>query len=258
MPSSEEYWDSYYCRIGGVPTSVSLNLALLDDSPDPQRPTLMRVQIGALAHRDNGMPSSEEFDTLAALEDQIIELITPRSCIHLGALTSPAGRQVAFYAPADSELTAESFNFIPPSRRPADFFQAEPDEQWSFYRDFMYPNPSTLRMMHDNIVLRRLDELGDIREAERRIDHWIYFDSATAANEFADWARQNGYNAELLEVTDDRPTPGVQLHHTSNLLPDTIYPITDSLRIQAETMHGEYDGWETFIVRQPPAEPPTR
>lgn len=250
MSDHEAHWDIYFGRVEDVPTSFSLDLALIHSAPDQSRPLLVRVLIGALTHRDNGMPSSEDFEVLYELEDRIVAVLSARSCIHVGAVSSPVGRQVIGYAPDDANLSRADFAFVPPERQPVDFFTIDRDEDWTYYRDFMYPDDATLRYMADCQVLRNLHNAGDDASIERRVDHWIYFESCATRDRFSDWARSAGYGAEIWETSSDDQRPCVRIHHIINLLDNTIHPAIAAIVAQAESMEGEYDGWETSAVQR--------
>ena len=91
---------------------------------------------------------------------------------------------------------------------------------------------------------------GDSLDQPRRVRHWAYFPNESAQARFI---AMLGLRFEEIS-TDSSPVAdanmqGVTFWHVG--LPDeaSMTPITDMLRRFATECDGEYDGWETQVVR---------
>jgi hypothetical protein len=93
-----EDWNFYMCQIDEVPASYFLNLALAKIAPITNRSTLLWVEIKMNCSREDGLSSSEEFEHLAQIEDQIIPALTSELAIlYVGRLTHNHLRDLYFY-----------------------------------------------------------------------------------------------------------------------------------------------------------------
>lgn len=256
MTGHREEWDVYMTRVSNALTSIGLDLGLRAVSPDRERPTLIRIMIGCRDNRENGMPSSAEFDVLYALEDQVLEFVKRETnWVHVGVATDHRGRELAFYAAEEPGVGPGSFAFIPAERRSESFFSVDEDPDWSYYNDFLFPKPPVLRRMIDNRVLRAIAEDGDDPTISRRVDHWVHFEGFAARDAFAEWVRTQGYTIEqIINPSEDRESIAVQFWSDSETAEETIHTMISRLVDAAEKHGGTYDGWETHVVRAKPSE----
>ena len=84
---------------------------------------------------------------------------------------------------------------------------------------------------------------------ERDIDHWAYFDTLESAETFADWAQQHDYSLRHpVEAQDDQFC--VRLIHHGSVQLHAITATTAQLSAKADELGGDYDGWETPIMKE--------
>jgi hypothetical protein len=97
-------------------------------------------------------------------------------------------------------------------------------------------------------VLEALKNDGDDQSVERDVDHWIYFDDSNAATQYRDWAVEIGLEeARPIELVEGQFS--VRLKHHGTMLLGDISGKTIPLALKAKEMGGNYDGWETPVVR---------
>ena len=127
--------------------------------------------------------------------------------------------------------------------------QIDADPQHSQYWKYLYPTPDDWRVIHDMAVEDQLRKSGDDPSIERRVDHWVYFDSEAAAKPFITWALSDRFSLdpELCAFSDGKYC--VRLFHVGTSHQRAVSSHTIALRQKAEHFGGNYDGWETSVEK---------
>jgi hypothetical protein len=237
---------------GQMVCSIFLDLGRRAIAPMQSHPIRVKVSFAVHERKESGLPTRPEVQAIQDLEEAVVEKAEPRGAIFVGAATTGEQRRSIFYVPSRECITEGLLTDVPEARRGKVFVDIEEDPEWAYYREFLYPIPSMYRMMMDERVLRSLADKGDIASIPRRNDHWAYFDEVASRDEFVAWLEKNGYAVEqLIEAGDGDTKHGVQFYHTSDVLPETIHPVIEAIRVAVEDeAGGEYDGWETFVVTE--------
>jgi regulator of RNase E activity RraB len=101
-------------------------------------------------------------------------------------------------------------------------------------------------------VLENLKRGGDDLSKPRRVFHWLYFATETDRERCAAAARERGFGTSMLptaEKPDNKFPLGLQLHRIDSVVPREIDALTLALYDLAQDHSGNYDGWETQIVK---------
>src|SRR5262249_23308638 len=83
-----------------------------------------------------------------------------------------------------------------------------------------------------------------------QIDHWAYFPSSTAAEQFSLWVQAQGYELDSVSAADDGRLC-VRFFHDGSCQLSDITSHTIALRRKASDLGGDYDGWETPVCKTP-------
>ena len=99
-------------------------------------------------------------------------------------------------------------------------------------------------------VFRVLANEGDNSAALHEVSHWAYFPTESAQSEFAEAVRHLGYSVRYTEpYSDSDKTPfGVEFVRRESIRPAILNAICAELSLLAESLGGEYDGWETEVI----------
>jgi hypothetical protein len=82
------------------------------------------------------------------------------------------------------------------------------------------------------------------------VDHWIYFSTEADRNCFIRYATQDNFKVESKDKDSNLKLPfKLQLSRTDKVDLSSISKLTLELRRQAKKCNGDYDGWETFVVK---------
>lgn len=249
----QERWAYYPLYLRDRDGSCLVNLGAPEADPTPQ-PIRLTLTFQVEPSDDNRFGSSAERAELEKLIEAF-DAALKRSCqgIWAGQLREPGSLLACFYcvnAPTESvrrelerPLAAKSFTI-----------DITEDPDWQYYFEELMPTPLASEWMRNERVEAALRRDGDPLNVSREIEHWAYFADAESAHSFiltisadnfvaSDPEHQTGENARENQSwcvrfkRDDLPTA------------DELAPITLHLQETAEQLHGEYDGWETCVLK---------
>jgi len=244
-------WDFYMCRLDDKPAFIFLPLDLLkQDPPVAKYPHLLLVRLHFLHPREDGLSSQEEFDTLVAIEDAVQEALTAeQAAIYAGRVTTDGHRAFVFYTSAP-ERSEEQVAHVMRGFAAYEYeASTRPDENWDLYREFLYPAPKQMESIQNRRVLASLEKNGDALKQGREIDHWAYFPTAEARDRFVQRALELGY--ALRPDASSKADRGFLARMFRVDVPSyaNIDDVTWPLHEAATEAGGEYDGWESPVIR---------
>ncbi|WP_027065661.1 DUF695 domain-containing protein [Maribacter sp. Hel_I_7] len=252
--NTQESWDAYMAAYeDGKIGSTTLRMDLIDNVPIEGFNYVLVTGLTYETANENGLPENETFATLHKVADQLMEIIDKETeFITVGSFMYNKERLEYFYLKEPKELASVIENFYKLNYPDYKFYvNIKEDKDWSYYRDFLYPNEETLNYMADQSVLRSLEQTGDKLTKARRVNHWFYFSTEEAMKQCESElvAANFAVNSSGINSQSDLPYE-LQMYRVDHVDIDTIFPITSQLRITAKKFGGEYDGWETIVVTE--------
>ncbi|MDN3575704.1 DUF695 domain-containing protein [Chitinimonas viridis] len=243
-------WDFYFLNVDDKPASIYVNLGAIDAAPNPHYPHMAYIRLHMQAPREDGLSSQSEYDVLVTIEDHLVSTLVNENTQYLGRCTTNACRDFFFYltdAHDWSLRTATCMNAFDGYQYQADT-REEPD--WSTYHDYLYPSEADKQTMQNRHVCDALAQQGDQLEAPREIEHWAYFPSNHALDLYVMESRQLGYEVRTItKPGENHDQYGVQLWRSDVPAYNCIDEVTLPLFYLAVKHGGEYDGWESVIIR---------
>lgn len=247
-------WNVYLTSIDeNTAASILLDMGIAAEGPDATRPWLLRIALILKDPQENGMITRDEHITISPIEEAIIDaIISACDAVHVGTMTFSGRRDNSFYA-----ATSEGFDQAVQSLTEAfpDYSirsDATENADWSYYFGLLYPNPYEKQSMDNRSVLYNLHESGDSLEKERLVSHWAYFPNPQSRAQFIAAVQEQGYTIEQESEAEEENAPnpfGVQIDRVDHVDQASIDQITIELYDLAQSLEGNYDGWETFVVR---------
>jgi len=242
-------WDNYVTMFDNKPAFVLVDSALAQSAPLLSHPDLVLCRIPVHSFRENGLPSEDAFKAIYGFEDQAVAIARKAdSNIYAGRLG--VGKLVTyhFYTNASQALikqfqTSSELNAITPFA-----CKAMADPQWSFYFDFLYPQPETRNSIENEKVREALRNAGDDGSALRKVDHYAYFKDLASLEKYASLVLQKQYAIDRQSTAADERGEWLLLFSKSQK-PIEIDSDTWALSEQAVALKGKYDGWECPVVR---------
>jgi len=246
----EDNWALYMAEINGPPASLFINLDERPDAdPDP-RPYVCRLHLNLAAPSEDGLTTQEESESLLKLEDELTEaLSSSHNGAFVGRVTHDGRRLFFFYltnADGVEELISHrlrAFN----GYRWAHVVEHDPD--WKHFSDLLYPSPEEMQIIQNGRVLDALEREGDLNHIARRVDHWLYFPDRTAVEKFKSESAALNFKVELEERSSGDGQWKLRIYREDCVELNHINDITLNLYELAIGCGGEYDGWETLVVR---------
>lgn len=247
-----ERWDFCFCRVDDAPASIFLNLGLRPVVPIAGSDTVYWVDIAMLAPGDHGIGTRSEAEQAQPIEDRLVEELALIGLQAVGRVRNfgtwrpvfygPSGREVRLHAIASATLDGAGRNWSVGSQE---------DTEWSYYREFLYPDSERLQWISNRRLVDQLRKHGDVHSTPREVDHWMYFASESARDACRQQAELDGFR----ERGPTEPGPGAPLPFGLHLLRDDpvdldhIHAVVMTL-VELARAHGDdYDGWETSVER---------
>lgn len=194
-------WDSYIAMYENeLPGSTTLNMDLHDRAPVAGLPNVVVTGLTYTNDRPDGLPVEGTLDTLYTLQEQLLSLMkTFGKYEHVGSFTH-AGERLEYFYLADSTGVFDAlYTFYTQSYPNLErYINVKLDADWSYYREFLYPNEPTLAYMADLSVIRRLQEAGDPLTQPRRVDHWLHFTNSTDMKNCSKELKKLGFKVEKM------------------------------------------------------------
>ncbi len=247
MSGSRDHWDFWFGRVDGKPSSTFLNLSLAETAPIAGFTDCVHVSVRMRFAKPNGLSSKEEFDILAALEDDFANLVADQDGVFAGRVTHAGLRDFFAYFRDGAAAKQALLRFQDRHGDYAMEIGARTDPQWQVYGDYLYPPPAAFQQIRNRAMLLALQREGDDLTRRRRIDHYALFPDADAAHAFAEAAMTEGFTRE--EITDHRGEARVQFWRED--APRGIDLVTDMIVSAISGAVGRYDGWECEVIRKP-------
>ena len=251
--SHEEDWDFYFSNVDDIVGSFYIDLGLSKIAPVADKPNLIWISLKMNNPREDGLSSSEEFDTLSSIEDRLQEFILENhSAIYAGRLTSNNNRDFYFYF-GDTTLYDKTISEAMVAFPSYTYdFGIKEDSEWRSYTDFMYPNPRQFQSIQNRRVVDNLEKNGDPLTKARQVDHWIYF--KTDSDRIAFLKKIEPLKFDIVSC-DEKTSFGdfpYKLHiaRVDNVDLDSVDDYVLDLWHFANECNGDYDGWETSVEKE--------
>jgi hypothetical protein len=240
-------WEFYACIVDEQPASIFLNFRYEHERPAAD--TLYWVRIAMLDPADHGMGNASEAEALRAPEAALLAAAALEGFVYVGRLRTAGTWELAFYNAPDR---ADAIDALARRAELGDRtveVGSKPDLDWSYYRDFLLPDAERRRWIQNRRLVFTLRQHGDVVSTPRRVDHWVYFETASSRQAFVDDVAREEFT---LDHAIDGDNFGAKIYRTDSVELDHIHDVEMMLVELAETHGGDYDGWETPIVKPPP------
>ncbi len=246
-------WDFYQFEAEGKPVSVMLDMALGKNAPMPDMPILVWLRLKLQQPGEDGLAVREEVERLYELETVIEQELTGAfAAVFAGKITTAGFRDLYFYAEHEYGIAGvlEKFKSGYPEYQLSGGVKNDPD--WAVYREIIYPSGPELHTIMNRRILSQLKKYGDKHTKPRKVDHWIYFETEADRKNFIAQVIEKGFIVENKEtMPDKKPNPlKVKISRTDNVNEVYINRLVLNLMQLAEENNGEYDGWETMVMKE--------
>jgi uncharacterized protein (TIGR01619 family) len=246
----KEDWDFYFSNVDDKPGSFYLDLGLNKIAPVDNMPHFFYVFLKMNNPREDGLSSNAEYETLIHIEDTLVKSLKDKhDIIYAGRLTSNGTRDLYFYT-SDTLLIdktiSESLVQFPNYEYD---FEIKDNKDWSYYLNFIYPNPRQLQKILNRRVVETLEKNGDKLIRPREVNHWIYFKTTEGREKYIEKVKEKGFKVDDIDNTDSDKGFKYKLiiSRVDNVGHGDVDDYVLYLWELANELEGDYDGWETSI-----------
>lgn len=240
-------WNTYLTFIDNKPASFLLDLEPWKNGANEMLVYLYRLRVTLNEPNEDGLTCDQEAAVLYDLEDSIHDSLDS-NYMFVGRITTQGRRDFFYYTDSLDGSTLESLavKFLVNYKYSID--RIEEQKPRAFYYEFLYPGKSDWHRMTNRQLVNKLCELGDNLEKSRTVKHWIYFSSAESRDLFKEKVQNDGFHIEEQGTSGDKYSliisriDFVQLHSISD--------VTDYLVEASQEYDGDYDGWETKVIKE--------
>lgn len=248
-----DQWEVYFAPVDEQPAAILVDIGVADSAPDSSRPMLLWVWLTMKSPDDNGFPNEDEEPLLTTIEDTFIDAVElTTGAVLVGRVTTCGRREFYFYSKSEEgfeDTIAEAMQKYEDYEYETG---AQEDEEWTQYFTVLYPGAEDAQQILNRQLIDQLEESGDVLTKPRPVDHFAYFASDEARAEFISHVIGAGYEFVGKKNNEDPDSDypyGVNLKRVSAVDWDTIDEITFELFDLAREYGGDYDGWETPVVK---------
>jgi uncharacterized protein (TIGR01619 family) len=245
-------WDFYFCTVEDKPASIMLDLALIQKSPIESKIDFIQLSLDLKKPNEYGLTSQGEAEILYIIEDQLAEHLS----VSLGGVyagRSTTNNQRIFYFYCDSSIDYQ--NIVAEVMDGFSDYQynciAQKDPDWTFYIQFLYPSKIEYQSILNRRVLENLSKHGDDLQQEREVEHYIYFPGSDERENFINKAKVEGF--EIVDLNFDHSQAGFPfgliISRNDKVDAKSVDETVLFLVLLANECKGEYDGWETCVVK---------
>lgn len=245
-----DHWEFFPCAMGDHTAFIFVDVGIHDSIGNaPAR--VCKVRLKYRHTFPSGLPTEEDFEPAKAIEDRLEAFASAAKDWYVGRVTVDGHRQFHYFTTQAKEAWDEEVAKLSSEYGFDLSVQIADDPDHDAYLKDLYPTEDDWRVISDMRVIEGAKERGDAITQARQIDHWIYFDTEPAAQPFIAWAKEEGYTfqPEYSEPDEENERYCVRICHHGTLELHDLTHHTLSLTHKAEELGGEYDGWETPIVR---------
>jgi regulator of RNase E activity RraB len=249
----EGTWDVYMAMYEKGAGSTTLNMDLVKNAPEKDLPFVVISGVTFTNCRQDGFPNNNEFEKLHDISDNVQNVISKHTKFKLaGTFTYQCERLDYIYVKDTTNLRDILISLYESKYSDYKYYiNIKKDDTWDAYLKFLYPNSETQEFMSNQKVIMQLQNGGDNLLEARQVDHWLYFKNINDRNIFEVDIVKIGFKIESKETIDNTTKPfSLHISRVDKVDIESITQVTLDLRNKAMKLNGDYDGWETFIVKK--------
>ena len=245
-------WDFYFCTVEDKPASIMLDLALIQHATIAEKADFIQVSVNLNTPNEHGLTSQGEAEILYVIEDQLsAHLATSLGGVYAGRSTTNNKRVLYFYCNSAIDYKNIVEEVMEGFTNHSYTCAAQKDPEWTFYTQFLYPSKIEYQSILNRRVLENLTKHGDALEKEREVEHYIYFQNKDARESFITKVQEEDF--KIVDQSFDHSQAGypfgLVISRKDKVDAKTVDETVLFLVLLATECKGEYDGWETCVLK---------
>ena len=244
-------WNVYLAQYEEGIGSVTLDMDLIHNSPQANKPYIVITGVTYKDCRADGFPNDNELEQLYQIADAAEEAIAAKTKHTLAGTFTQQCQRLSYLYVHDTTGIRQALKALYSDKYNGYeyYLNIKEDREWKAYREFLYPNEFILEDMANRDVLFNLMKQGDDLSKARQVDHWLYFPTDKSRKGFISYAKKLGFKIEETGKSEGQLSFKLRISRSDKIDHMSINTLTIGLKKEARKHQGEYDGWETFVMK---------
>ena len=245
-----ENWGFYYKNLNEMISYVRVDLGLKENVPMQDYKYSITLML-SMKPKVFNIKRKFDYKLMTEIEDDLLKEFSNESAIiFVGTITNSEMKSLFFYSKDNDTAITMLDNLVSLHREVSYKITEDDDSNWELYKEFLYPNDLEMQMVKDGVVFESLRKHGDNLSSPREIRHWAYFKTNDDREKFSDIITKEGFTvANKSEVEGQEFMYGIQFCRINNADFNSIIDVTVTLFNAAKDCNGEYDGWESPVIK---------
>jgi len=245
-------WDAYFCMVDDKPASIAVDLDLRRFAPLPEREYFIQISVRVQYPDENGLPMGKELERLSEIEDALsCNFGEKPDAVFVGRSAFHGFRNFYFYSASTDDVASVITNSISDFDGYSAELEISHEPEWETYFEFLLPDAREFQRMQNRKLLEQLESYGDDPEIKRLVEHWIHFSTGEQRSEFMRSIVAKGFVPEIQATSDYEEFPfTLKVSRQDCTSEENIEEVVLFLWELAQESEGEYDGWETLVMRE--------
>ena len=245
------YWEEYIKIVDAHPAMISLNVSVSEDGSQEDHGYVSFVKVKLNTKTEDGFVSKDEIEEITFIEDRLeLECLRYRHGQYVGRVISQGSITFIYYLKLDFEWSDtvngsmshfENYSFELGSRV---------DSEWEVYKKLLFPTDTEWQIIHNHHACDELAKAGDNLTMQRAIEHTSYFKNPAEREIFSAFIISENFKIlNNIEPSVEVPNYGIKFYRVDIPFYNNIDTLTLKLIEQSLEYNGQYDGWETSLVK---------
>ena len=227
-----------------------LDISLGAIAPVADKPYLLEIPVWLNDPNEFGLTQPAEAETLYVLEDRLAEHLAPTLGALYAARSTTHGQRIFYFYCATridyANIVAEVMEGFPGHRYAA---RLQADPAWQVYQQALFPNELEMQSILNRRGLEQLAAQGADLSQARKIEHFLYFPSERAREQFLHRIIPERFIAVSQDARDRTTQPfSLVIMREERLDRPELDRLVRYLVEVAAACDGTYDGWRAGVV----------
>jgi len=234
-------------------SSTNLRMDLKKEAPINGYDFLFYVKIKYRVTKESDFPVGNKLKKLYRIKDSIYnKMQSVADSKYVGSFMYDGSRFEYYYVKDASDIENHIDKLFRNTFRGEKYeVYVKSDPAWELYLDFLYPNDEILNFMSNRDTVIQLKNAGDDVLTVRKIDHYAQFTSVNDMNLFEEAIKKLAYTVSSKKpIKSDAYSHEIRFYRDNSVTLENTLKFTTELINLTKEFNGNYDGWETFVVKK--------
>jgi len=247
----QEYWELYMKTIDGNIASVLVNAGISVELPSDDKYFMGFIKVKMNSSSDKGLIAQDEEAQLSFIEDKIeMESLRYRIGTYVGKIVSNGEMTFIYYLKHDFEWSDMVQAAMKEFSDYSYDYGSKMDSEWEIYHKLLFPTPIEWQIIQNHKVCDNLKAQGDSLHLPRAIEHKAYFETLDQRDSFGKRIESELFKVkEFIDANENTPMVGISFYRQDKPFYYDIDALTLHLIELSHQCGGQYDGWETSVVK---------